>query len=424
MLHDTYNRLGRILRTDPRVLLSMEERMNIVTGQEGVLEDVLRQNDIIVERTLASLGLTRRDPAKVLHTALIQRMMHFDEHLNDLLGRPDLSRMSDGWNDFKRVASQVYVPPKGLFIKYERAQELLGKYPPKNLIEHFGYRSTAELLEKEGTPAVLAALRFTQSTEWMHQFFDVSYCGLVPDDFEERDVEFLLLDPKWLELSGKFKSQKLHNVSHLKEFGIIFVIPQSLETPGVTLRLMTLVLHYLHEVPFYAALFRRHMEGPDFAKRFQSLLRGDVSADALPDSGKASWRIIQRYLAKDNPDDSRLFEPHVSPEAEHWWRAEEDLERLSRILGHEQGYMELGWWVGLDFVGDFFPDPEEKDGKQLVSFDLVDLIMTLVWRDQGRQFLYHQQEALWNKIFTEYMGRERMNQLIEEHIFDGFIILE
>src|SRR4030042_4330452 len=85
MLHDTYNRLGRILRTDPRVLLGMEERMNIVTGQEGVLEDVLRQNDIIVERTLASLGLTRRDPAKVLHTALIQRMMRSEEHTSELL---------------------------------------------------------------------------------------------------------------------------------------------------------------------------------------------------------------------------------------------------------------------------------------------------------------------------------------------------
>src|SRR3990167_3309738 len=131
MMHDFYNRLSGILRTDPRVLLKLEERMNAFTGQEGVLEDVMRENDIITERTLASLGLTRRDPAKILHTALIQRMMHFDEHLNELLGKPDLTKQSDGWNDFKRVALQVYTPPKGLFIKYAKVRELLEKYPPQ-----------------------------------------------------------------------------------------------------------------------------------------------------------------------------------------------------------------------------------------------------------------------------------------------------
>jgi hypothetical protein len=152
----------------------------------------------------------------------------------------------------------------------------------------------------------------------------------------------------------------------------------------------------------------------------KSLLRGDVPAGPMPDHGKIVWRVVQRYLAKDNADDFRLSEPHVSPEAVHWIRAEEDLSRLARILDKEEGQLDIGWWKGLDFVGDFFPGPEGKE--VLVSFDLVDLLMSLVQQDQVK-YLYHQQEALWNKIFSEYMGREKMDQLIVEHIFDGFIEL-
>lgn len=132
------------------------------------------------------------------------------------------------------------------------------------------------------------------------------------------------------------------------------------------------------------------------------------------------WLVIQRYLAKDDENDSRLFMPHINPEAEHWFRAEEDLGRLSRMLGRNEGRLSLGYWTGLDFVGDFFKN--NSGNEQLVSFDLIDLIMSVVKRVEIK-YLYHQQEALWNKIFSEYLGRETMNRMIEENIIKGFIEL-
>ena len=74
----------------------------------------------------------------------------------------------------------------------------------------------------------------------------------------------------------------------------------------------------------------------------------------------------------------------------------------------------------MDFVGDFFQNFSGQE--QLVSFDLIDMIMSVVKKGQVK-YLYHQQEALWNKIFSEYMGRERMNRLIEENLISGFIKL-
>ncbi len=36
------------------------------------------------------------------------------------------------------------------------------------------------------------------------------------------------------------------------------------------------------------------------------------------------------------------------------------------------------------------------------------------------KYLYHHQESLWNKIFTEYFGEEKMEELIKENIIKGW----
>jgi hypothetical protein len=421
-MRDPLNRLARMMRTKPEVLLVLEQKMDSLTGQEGVFDDILRVNDITVDQTLAGLGLTRRDSSDAVRLALAERLAHFDRHLYEMLDRPDLAKMNEACIKLCDTALKVFTPPRGLFLKRDKAIEMLEKYPPHNLLEHFGYASVKELIDKEGFAQVMASLRFTQTTRWMHKFFDVAYSDIRPDDFQEGDVELVILDAKWLSVAEKFLERKYHNVSHLKEFGIIFIIPIRIDAAGETLRLFTLLLHYLHEIPFYTELFKRYLtEDGQLAEKFKSLLRGDVPSGPAPDKGKISWRVVQRYLAKDNANDFRLFEPHVNPEADHWWRAEDDLGRLSRILGRDHGGLDLGWWTGLDFVGEIFTDPTAGT-EQLVSFDLIDLLISLA-RGSSREYLYHQQEALWNKIFIEYMGRERMQELIKENIIDGFITL-
>jgi len=64
---------------------------------------------------------------------------------------------------------------------------------------------------------------------------------------------------------------------------------------------------------------------------------------------------------------------------------------------------------------------KDMDGKKkLVSFDLIDLIMSLVQKNRVK-YLYHQEEALWNRIFAGYLGREKLNELIDENLVGGFI---
>lgn len=416
----SYEKIARVLRVSAGDLLNLDQKMSTITGQKGVIDSISEENDALVAKNLIELGLPLDSTAEEVYSALINRLIHLDKHLFELLGRPDLMNLAVVCGKMCEVAFQVFTPPKGLFIKKEKVVELLNKYKPDNLLSHFGYSSVDMLIEKEGFASVVSALRFAQSEEWMHKFFDTAYDDLKPTDFEEREVEMKILEPKWLEVAEKFLAKKYHNVSHLKEFGVIFITPIKLDVPGETSRMFTLLLHYLHEVPFYSGLFRKYIHDDDFIVKFKSLLRGDVPSGPMLDGGKLTWRIVQRYLAKDNENDPRLFEQHVNPEAEHWFKAEEDFGRLSRMMGREDDQLNFRFWIGQDFVGGLFKDRNGEE--QLIGFNYIDLVMSLVKKGHIK-YLYHHQEALWNKIFSEYMGRETMNRMIEESLIKGFIEL-
>lgn len=198
---------------------------------------------------------------------------------------------------------------------------------------------------------------------------------------------------------------------------MVFVIPISLGFQGEVLRMMSLVLHYLHEVPFYAAIIKKIAEvHATFSTNLTSLLRGDVVDRRLSESEKSLWLVVQRYLAKDDLNEWRLFVPHINPEALHWLKAEEALIRVGDTfdgLGKE-----FAFWHDLDWVGDYFKDDALND--ELVSFDLVDNVMSLVMEKEMIKYLYHHQEALWNKIFIEYFGREELEKFSKEYLLQGY----
>ncbi len=386
--------------------MELENKMAAVSGKKGVIERIVEENDLLVERTLSELGLLKENTAKDVREALQRRIIDLDK------------KLPADWQNLCETALNLVEDKAGFFIKEEKAVELLEKYPPENLLKFFGYSNVRELIDKETFESVFAALRFTQTTEWMHKFFDEAYNNLTADDFEERPIRLKVLEEKWLDVAETFLEKKYHNVSHLKELGIIFIVPLKLDTPGEVLRIFTLLLHYLNEVPFYSKLFKKFSKEADFIEKLKSLLRGDVleNSKLKIQKSKLRWLIIQRYLAKDDENDSRLFMPHVNPEAEHWFKAQESLSKLGP---------DFEFWKNLDFAGSYFPSSvasAKEDGDELVSFDLIDLVMTLVKKDEIK-YLYHQEEALWNKIFIEYFGREKMNELIEQNIVKGYIEL-
>jgi len=60
----------------------------------------------------------------------------------------------------------------------------------------------------------------------------------------------------------------------------------------------------------------------------------------------------------------------------------------------------------------------------LISFDLFDNGISLLQQiGFESKYLYHQQEALWNKVFVEYMGEEALNKAMMDNLDKGYVVL-
>lgn len=417
---------SKILRTEPTALENIVGLLHRKTGRALILERLQDANELKMKNALERLGLLQSVSAPEILHAITGWVKESEASL--LAALKDGQTLSPSGPEFETVtgalcnsANAVAGNQRGFFLRTQKAQELLERYPPPNILRAFGCRDTAELLRQENLFEVWAALRFFETKEWMNETFLKGYEELEPADFEERDIRLFVLPKKWLEASEKdeaFVKKKYHNVSHLKEMGVVFVVPVPSEVPGVMLRIFLLLLHYLHEVPFYSHLFRKARASENFPAKIISYLRGDVR-EVTEITAPNQVLVIQRYLAKDDPQDRRLFLAHVNPEAIHWRNAENDLGRYAKNIANPI----LEVWQDLDWVGGFF-------GDSLVSFNLVDSVMSTISGEAGNsqdhiemKYRYHHQEALWNKIFAEYLGETTVEQLATDNLEKGYFSL-
>lgn len=405
--------LGEILEVPEKLLADLDKIMSKKTRVSGVLQKVADMN----ERRIASvLHKINSNENGIDHVRGCLRKAIFS-HEKQFLVILDAFPGDDEFTKAAFLARKIASVSRGFFLKFEKAREILRSRPPEKILSYLGYKDANDLLFNEDLVEVLSALRFIESEKWMHETFDAAYSSFTPEDFEEREIMLKVLGPKWLDVGKKFIEKKHHNVSHLKEFGVIFLNPIKMDVPGKFLRDFALLLHYFHEIEFYSKLFRKYAAGVDFAARLKSLLRGDVLM--VNSVGDGEWLIVQQYLAKVNPADKRLLLPRVNPESLHWLRGERDLSRFA--LEYDDFDAEL--WHDLDWVGGMF---EAGGQRGFVSFDLEDNVMSLVSFMEGREefFSYHQREAMWTKIFSEYVGgEEETEKLLVENFEKGKIVI-
>lgn len=406
--------LAKILGVKPAILSDLDKSMAKITGKKNCLDFVFKENQKLLDKTID--GDKNSGALEILASF---RKIIFDREIK----LKNFLEKLPGKNIFEKsvvLARKMVKPQKGFFLKKENIKKILLSRPPRHLMEYLGYKDINSLVGKEDLTECFSALRFIESNDWMHETFKEIYSRFSPDDFEEREIEMRVLGEKWQGIAEKFVAKKHHNVSHLKEFGVIFLNPISENIPGKLLRDFLLFLHYFHEINFYSKLFRSYTGFSDFSGRFQSLLRGDVNEISGLKNGE--WLIVQRYLIKENPDDSRLRLPRVNPESLHWARGERDFSEYFKKIGEA----DLAAWGDLSWVGGFF-----KRGavEELVSLDIEDNTMSMVAFMEGRGleqfFTYHQKEAMWTRIFQEYAGgEENMERLLIENFDKGVIRLE
>ncbi|OGY79266.1 MAG: hypothetical protein A3B74_00215 [Candidatus Kerfeldbacteria bacterium RIFCSPHIGHO2_02_FULL_42_14] len=351
------------------------------------------------------LGLSPRSSAQIVFTKLQERMQRVEQALRSFFEDPTCTTLASWQTLFERLAASVdrhYL--RGFFLKQTVCKELLRAFPPKHVMKFLGYNNFDVLLEHEDVFEIMASLRFGETKEWMHDFFR-QYTDLRSSDFEIRQVQWRVLDPrKWAALSDRFQHQKFHQLSHLKEVGLIFFLPhfESRDT-YILIKPMSLFLHYVYEIHFFSESFQAAAQAPEtFTQTLIALLKGDVR---IPPVKRTVIPILHQYHLKEASPDPRAFQPHVHTEVLHWKRAVETLfSLLSSQLSPED--------VQLFHDGNILV---QRIGEKLVSMNFSDLAI-----DERNIKTYHVHEALWNALFVAHFSEEVLRSAFLTHLSLGY----
>lgn len=402
--------LAKLLGILPETLIELDSVATSRIGKSGVSEKLWEDIQGRIKEAQAVIG-AENATKEATRQFLQQAVLEHEKQLLEFIGS---GTQEQRFQDAVELVLTILRRPVGYFLKKEKGQEILRARPPQNVLKFLGYDTVEELFAHHDITETFSALRFMESTEWMHETFDAAYKSFTPDDFEEREIEMRVLGSEWNEVAEQFVIKKHHNVSHLKEFGVIFLNPVAEDAPGKFLRDFALLFHYGFEVEFYSNLFRIYAKESDFAQRLMSLLRGDVANASS--AGPGEWLIVQRYLFKEDPSDARLSVPHLNPESLHWAKAETALAEFGRVHN-----LNIKMWGGLDWVG------EAGEDNVITSYEMEDVLMSAIdSATKGTPLLlsYHMHEALWTQLFSRYVGgQEAMEALLLKHFADGIIKL-
>lgn len=397
--------------TEPMFSIAVQQ-LEHASGKPGV--DVRLTAEIIgqIQQKTKELGLDPKDTTgKELHAALIHKVKTSEKSLTRAIGGNDPEDVAQMMPLMKKAAEEAKIPRKCWVLKKSVAKDFLKKTPPPNIMKRLGYRSIDSLLKNENIFEIYGALRFAEGPEWLNTF-DTQYDTLKPSDFEERDIEIVVMPAdRWGDISEEFVHKKRHNITHLKELGVILMLPIKAERmPGLVITVMPLLFHYTNEIRLYSAFFKMQQVKPNFAEIFINTLIADPPSAAVMAGQNIHWRVIQRYFGKlENEYHPEIFEPHVQPEDLHWRRAETILFDIDPSLD---------WWRDLDYVGINHQD-------RPVTFNLMDVAMSYSNNTPyARRAIFHFREALWNELFMRYMGEKALEQQVLKQLDNNMIAPE
>lgn len=396
---------------EPLFSLSLKQ-LEEASGKKGI--DTKLIGDIIEKTHDATkkLGLDHGDTTgPELYHALLAKIKEHDEHLAKAIGGDDAEDVQRLLPLIKKAVEAADVPKSCWVLKKSVAKEMLRKSPPPTIMKLLGYRSIDSMLKHENLAEVYGALRFAESPDWLNKFNE-QYKGLKPSDFETREIEFVVMPgERWGDIAEHFVEKKRHNITHLKELGVILMLPIKLrKLPGITITAMPLLFHYINEIRLYSAFFKLEQVKKNFGEIFVNTLIADPGKAAVMAGSHVHWRVIQRYFGKlEKEYHPEIFEPHVQPEDLHWRKAEEALYKIDP---------ELEFWKDMDYVARF------EDGRP-IAFNLMDVsVGYCTGTPYEKRVIYHFRESLWNEIFMRYLGQKTLEQQVLQQLDNDMIAPE
>jgi len=395
---------------EPLFSLAIKE-LERVSGRKSA--DVRLQAEIIqkAHSAIKELGLDPKDATgKEIYFALVAKIKEHDEHLAKRMGVSAGDKPIKLSRAIKKTVLGSKVSRRAWVLKKSVAKGFIRRMPPPNIMKLLGYRSVDSMLKKEKLEEIFGALRFAENAGWLERFNE-NYARLKPSDFVSRDIEIVIMPDRWANVCEPFIKKKKHNITHLKELGIILMLPvKAASLPGMSIWSGSLLFHYINEIRLYSAFFKLKQVCSDFGKIFVDTLNADPDLGPIMVGHNIHWRVIQRYFGKLKDEyHPEIFEPHLQPEDLHWRNAEAELYKIDP---------ELKFWQDLDYVGLMY------DGRP-VAFNMMDIAASYTNRTEYEQReIYHFRESLWNEIFARYLGEKTLRDQVLKKLDNNMVKVE
>lgn len=399
---------------DPLFGLAIKQ-LEDVTYRQGIDTALIGE---ILGKAYNRAGRMGLDPdfnGKELYYSLINRVKADNERVAKRIGGKNHEDLYEMVPLITKYVQKLDLPKNGWFMKKTVARRMLKNQPPAKIMKLLGYKDVVKMLDQENLFEIYGALRFAEDSDWLNDFIE-QYKKLKPADFEHRKVEVVNFDEKkWGNVAEHFIEKKLHNITHLKELGVIMTMPiaktSSMSGRGITLKVLALLIHYYNEVHLYSTFFKLISVRKNFGELVVDTLIADTAdVSIIKDKHKVHWRVIQRYYGKlKDESHPEVFQPHVQPEDLHWRKAEEVLYEIDP---------ELEFWKDLDYVAIII-------NEETVTLNLMDIAFSYAnGLKYEERYLYHFRGALWNEIFVRYMGQKVLEEQVLQNLDNELIAPE
>lgn len=396
---------------EPLFSLALQQ-LERASGQNGTDARLIGEIYEKANSRIRQMGLDPADSTgREIYQSLLVQITKNDINLAKVIGSDDPDDVQTLIPLMKKAVDGIDINKDCWVLKKSVAKDMLRRMPPPKIMEHLHYRSADSMLKSENLYEIYGALRFAEGPEWLNAFNEL-YKELKPGDFEPRKIEIVIMpSDRWADLCEGFVHKKRHNITHLKELGVVLMLPVKLaKMPGITITALPLLLHYINEIRLYSAFFKLQQVKKDFGDIIVNTLLADPGDAAVMAGQNVHWRVIQRYFGKlESEYHPEIFEPHVQPEDLHWRKAEESLYVLDPTME---------FWRDMDYVGLM------HEGRPTV-FNLMDVSVGYCNKTPyENRVIYHFRESLWNEIFMRYMGHRNLEDQILKQLDNNMIAPE
>jgi hypothetical protein len=388
--------LSELLAAEEPLFSMAIKQLESAAGNTSV--DVRLTAEIVgkVHMKVRSLGLDPRDTTgPELYRALFNLTAQHDLFIARRIGIDDPYDVQAVLSRIAETAAALDVPKTAWVLKTSVAKRLLRQTPPKNVMKQLGYRSVDSMIKRESIGELFSAMRFLENKSWLDKFI-LKYKDLRPSDFETKHIQVIHMHTeKWGKSALGYVQESRHNVTHLKELGIVAILPLPiLRMRGLSIITLPLVLHYINEIRVYTSFFKSQQVRANFGKILVETLVDDNGHHAQVAGQHIHWRVIHRHFGGDSKA-AEIFEPHIEPDDLIWRKTEETLFRLEPALH---------FWYDVEYVGVLFDN-------KAVSFNLMDMAVSYANNmSYGEHSVHHLRESIWNEIYLRYVKEQAIEK--------------